>query len=183
MVMEGYGVMASPKYKNKPVSLKKITISLGVVLGVILIILYAYKWHQVKEDEKYLQSYLISSNTINLEMNSINNINSVLSETPNNYFIYISYTGDKDIYNFEKKLKPLIDDYSLQNSFYYLNITDIKENNKNYKKDIAKELNIDSKNLDNIPVILYFKDELLQCDGVSSIKDFEKLLNDVNKNI
>ena len=97
MVMEGYGVMASTKYKNKPISLKKITISLGVVLGVILIILYAYKWHQVKEDEKYLQSYLISSNTINLEMNSINNINSVLSETPNNYFIYISYTGDKDI--------------------------------------------------------------------------------------
>ncbi|MCI9281146.1 MAG: hypothetical protein HFI49_02665, partial [Bacilli bacterium] len=99
--------MASTKYKNKPISLKKITISLCVVLGVILIILYAYKWHQVKEDEKYLQSYLISSNTINLEMNSINNINSVLSETPNNYFIYISYTGDKDIYNFEKKLKPL----------------------------------------------------------------------------
>ena len=35
MVMEGYGVMASPKYKTKPVSLKKITISLGVVLGSI----------------------------------------------------------------------------------------------------------------------------------------------------
>ena len=184
MVMEGYGVMASPKYKNKPVSLKKITISLGVVLGVVFIVLYAYKWHQVKEDEKYLQSYLISSNTINLEMNSTNNINSVLSETPNNYFIYISYTGDKDIYNFEKKLKPLIDDYSLQNSFYYLNITDIKEDNKNYKKDISKELNIDSKYLNTIPVIFYFKDETLQSEAITSINDFEKLLNDFNiKNI
>lgn len=176
--------MANSKYKNKPMSVRKITIGLGIVLGAILLILYGLKWHEVKEDEKYLQSYLISSNTINLEMNSISSINSVLSETPNNYFIYISYTGDKDIYDFEKKLKPLIDDYSLQNSFYYLNITDIKENNKNYKNDIAKELNIDSKNLNNIPVILYFKDEVLQQDGVTTIKDFENLLNETNiKNI
>lgn len=176
--------MATTKYKNKPVTLKKITICLGVVLGVIFIVLYAYKWHQVKEDEKYLQSYLINSNTINLEMNSINSINSVLSETPSNYFIYVSYTGDKDIYNFEKKLKPLIDDYGIQNNFYYLNVTDIKKENKNYKNDIAKELNINSKNLSNIPVILYFKDEVLQQDGVTSIKDFENLLNETNiKNI
>lgn len=176
--------MASTKYNNKPISLKKITISLCVVLGIIFLGFYAYRWHQVKTDEKYLQSYLISSNTINLEMNSINNINSVLSETPNNYFIYISYTGNKDIYNFEKKLKPLIDDYSIQNSFYYLNITDIKDKNKNYKNDIAKELKIDNKNLNSIPVILYFKDEELQNDGITSIKDFEKLLNDIDiKNI
>lgn len=176
--------MANTKYKNKPISLKKTAVYLGIILGAIFIVLYGYKWHQVKEDEKYLQSYLISSNAISLEMNAIDDINSVLSETPNNYFIYISYTGDKDIYNFEKKLKPLIDDYNLQNSFYYLNITNIKENNKNYKNDIAKELKIDSKNLHNIPVILYFKDEILQHDGVTSIKDFETLLNETNiKNI
>lgn len=182
--MEGYDVMANTKYKNKPISLKKIAIILGVILGAIFIVLYCFKWHQVKEDEKYIQSYLISTNTISLEMNSISSINSILSETPNNYFIYISYTGDKDVYNFEKKLKPLINEYNLQNSFYYLNVTDIKESNKNYKKDIAKELNIDSKNINNVPVILYFKDNELKSDGVTTIKDFENLLKETDmKNI
>lgn len=180
--MEGYDVMASTKYKNKPISLRKITISLSVVLVAIFIGLYAYKWHQVKEDEKYLQSYLITSNAVSLEMNSLDDINSVLMETPNNYFIYISYTGDKDIYDFEKKLKPLIDEYNLQSNFYYLNITNIKDSNKNYKKDIAQELNIDSKNLNNIPVILYFKDDNLQNEGITTIKDFDKLLHEIDIN-
>lgn len=182
--MEGYDVMANTKYKNKSMSIKNIAILLCIVLGVIFIVLYCFKWHQVKEDEKYIQSYLISTNTISLEMTSLDDINSVLSETPSNYFIYISYTGDKDIYDYEKKLKPLIDEYSLQNSFYYLNITDIKKTNNNYKKDIAKELNIDSKNVSNIPVILYFKDSELQSNGITTIKDFETLLKDTDaKNI
>lgn len=162
---------------------KKVCVYIILIIGIIFIALYANGWHQVKKDEKYQESFLINSNTINLEMTSLSDITSVLSETPNNYFIYISYTGSEDIYNFEKKLKPLIDEHNLQNRFYYLNITDIKQN-KNYKKDIARELNIDSKNLNNIPVILYFKDEVLQNDGLTSIKDFENLLNEINiKNI
>jgi len=176
--------MANTKYKNKPISTKKIAILLCVVLGAIFVVLYCFKWHQVREDEKYIQSYLISTNTISLEMNSIDDINSVLSETPSNYFIYISYTGDKDVYDFEKKLKPLIDEYSLQNSFYYLNVTDIKDTNSNYKKDIAKELNIDSNNISDIPVILYFKDDELKSKGITTIKDFEALLEEADaKNI
>lgn len=162
---------------------KKVCVYILVIIGIIFIGLYANGWKNVKKDEKYQESFLINSNTINLEMTSLSDITSVLSETPNSYFVYISYTGNETIYNFEKKLKPLIDEYNLQNRFYYLNITDIKQN-KNYKKDIAKELNIDIKNLNNIPVILYFKDEVLQNDGLTSIKDFENLLNEINiKNI
>lgn len=172
--------MANTKYKNKSMSVRNIVVSLAVVIGIIFVILYFYKWHQVKEDEKYLVSYLISSNTISLEMNDVSEIHSVLSETPNSYFVYISYTEDKDVYDFEKKLKPLIDDYSLQNNFYYINVTKIKEENSNYKKDIAKELDIEEKNIHQVPVILYFKDGKLENKGITTIKDFEKLLKDKN---
>jgi len=179
LFMEGYGLMAKAKYKNKALSYKNYLLGFSVIIGIIFIILYINKWHQVREQEKYLNSYLMSNNSISLEITDINAIDSVLSETPNYYFVYISYTKDKDIYNLEKDLKPLIDDYDLQNNFYFINVTNIKNNNNNYKKDIAKELKIDSNNIKNIPVILYFKNgELI--NTVNNSKDFENLLKEQN---
>lgn len=175
MFMKGFDVMASKKYKNKP-SIKNIVIGLCVIIGIIFLLLYFYKWHQVKEDEKYLNSYLISSSTISLEMNDLSEIRTVLSEAPTYYFIYISYTGDKNIYDFEKKLKPLIDDYAIQNNFYYLNVTEIKNKNENYKKDIAKELDIEEKKISDVPIILYFKNGELVNSGITSVNDFKDLL-------
>lgn len=177
--MEGYDVMANTKYKNKSYSHKNYLIGLGIIIGIVLIGLYINKWQQVKEEEKYINSYLISTKTISLEMNDISEINSVLSETPNYYFVYISYTKDKDVYNLEKKLKPLIDDYKLHNNFYFINVTDIKDNNKNYKTDIAKELNVSYDTISNVPVILYFNNGTL-INKVNNAQDFENLLKEQN---
>lgn len=167
--------MAKAKYKNKSISTKKYIIALFVVIGIIFIVLYINKWQQVKEDEKYFNSYLITSNTISLEMNEINQISSVLSETPNYYFVYISYTKDKDVYNLEKKLKPLVDEYNLKDNFYFINVTDIKDENKNYKDDIAQELNVDNEILNKVPIILYFKDGSFIA-SIHNANEFEDLL-------
>ena len=51
-------LMANTKYQSKSLSVKKLVIGLCIVIGIILILLYCYKWHQVKEDEKYLLIYL-----------------------------------------------------------------------------------------------------------------------------
>ena len=149
--------MFMAKYKNKNQT-KKWIITICVILAIIFGILYFYKWYQIKHQEKYLNSYLITSNTVSQEMTDINEISSVLSETGNYYFVYISYTKDEKIYEFEKDLKPIIDKYDLHNNFYYINVTDIKDKNKNYLKDISKELNIKENELKKVPVILYFND-------------------------
>lgn len=171
--------MANAKYKNKSSVSRKYIIYLIIILGVIFIALYVNKWHQVKEQEKYLNSYLVSSNTISLEMTDIKEINSVLSETPSYYFVYIGYTKDKSVYNLEKKLKPLIDEYNLQNNFYFINVTNIKEKNKNYKSDIATELKIDDDYIKKVPVILYFRNGSL-VNNAYNAKDFEGLLKEQN---
>lgn len=170
--------MASPKYKNKSQT-KRWVIMLCIILAIIFSILYFYKWYQVKEQEKYLNSYLITTNTISQEMTDINEISSVLSETGSYYFVYIGYTKDEKIYEFEKDLKPIIDKYDLHNNFYYINVTDIKEQNKNYLKALAKELNIKENELKEVPTILYFNDgELIK--GVYNIRDFKNLLTTEN---
>jgi len=177
--MKGFDYMSKSKYKNKSQTLKKYIVPFCVILGFIFIVLYINKWNEVKELEKYLNSYLLSTKTISLEMNDINQINSVLSETPSYYFVYISYTKDKNVFNFEKKLKPIIDDYNLQNNFYYINVTDIKENNKNYLNDIALELNVSESIINKVPIILYFKDGSF-INSATNAKDFEDLLTDQN---
>jgi len=163
--------------KNNESSMKDLIIILLSIVVVILLALYFYKWYQVKQDEKYMESYLINTNTINLEMTEIEEIKTVLSETPSYYFVYIGYTKDKDIYDFEKELKPLITDYDIQNNFYYLNITNIRKHD-NYKESIAKELGIDKNKINDLPVILYFKDGKLVENGATNAQDFEKLLID-----
>lgn len=152
-----------------------------IIICGIFLFFYLNKWKEVKEEEKYLNSYLISTNTISLELNDIKDINNVLSETRNNYFVYISYTKDKNIYKLEQDLKPLIDEYNIQNYFYFINVTDIKEekNNSDYKLQIAEELNVSKNELNKIPVILYFKDSKL-IKSVTNAKDFKKLLEEQN---
>lgn len=151
-----------------------------IIICGIFLFFYLNKWKEVKEEEKYLNSYLVNTGTVNLEMSDIKEINTVLSETPSYYFVYISYTKEEDVYNLEKELKPLITEYDLQNNFYYINVTDIKEKNENFKEDIAKELKIDSKEIKKVPIILYFKEGKLVQSGVHDAKSFEKLLKDNN---
>lgn len=169
--------MAISKIKYRNQTMKKYFALLCIILAIIFLALYFNKWNTIKEQEKYYNSYLITTNTISLEMNDIDEIDNVLSETPNYYFLYISYTNSKDVYELETDLKPLIDEYQLQNNFYFLNVTDIKDNNKNYKDDIAKTLNIDSNIISKVPIILYFKDgKLGSVKGIFTAKEFEDLL-------
>ena len=169
--------MASNKIKYRNQTAKKYFIGLCIILAIIFLALYFYKWNSVLEQEKYYNSYLIETNTISLEMNDIDEISSVLSETPSYYFLYISYTNDEDVYNLEEDLKPLIDEYQLQNNFYFLNVTDFKDTNKDYKDDIAKELGIDASIISDVPIILYFKDgELATTEGIFTAEEFQDLL-------
>lgn len=164
---------------NSYESLKKAVGILALIVGAILIVLYINRWNEVKDFEKYRNSYLIDSNTISLEMKDIDEIDTILdvTETPNFYFLYISYTNDEDIYNLEKQLKPLIDDYHLQDKFYYLNVTTIKEENPDYKDEIANNLHFDVDLLDKLPVILYFENgELAYNKAIYNAQDFQDLL-------
>ncbi len=169
--------MASTKIKYRNQTAKKYFLGLCIILAIIFLALYFHRWSTVREQEKYYQSYLISTNTISLEMTDINEIRSVLSETPSYYFLYISYTGDEDVYQLEEDLKPLINEYQLQNNFYFLNVTQFKDANKNYKEDIAHALNIDSDIISKVPIILYFKDgSLATTQGIFNAQDFKDIL-------
>jgi len=190
--MKGYDGMSSKKKvatksskkKNERyINPKNYLYAVLILVGGILITLYLFEWYQVKKEEKLMNSYLITSNTIKSSVNDIDSLNQVRQEAPSSYFIYLGYTNDEDVYNLEKDLKRIIDKYNLNDIFYFFNITKLKENKDNYIEEIEDKLDIDD--IEKIPAIIYVKDGKIKesniLDGVNGTilkaEDFEQLLD------
>lgn len=169
--------------KSKKVPTKNYLYALFILVGGILLVWYIFEWINVKNEEKLMTSYLISSNTINSSIQDFDSLNQILKETSTSYFIYLGYTGDEDVYNFEKELKRIIDSYDLNDNFYYMDITEIKKDNENYLEEIKSKLNL--KELDRVPAIIYVNDGKVEnaniLDGINNtmikIADVETLLD------
>lgn len=70
----------------------------------------------------------------------------------------------------------MIDQYKLRNFFYFLNITDLRNSDANYKEKVANVLNIDESIISDVPVILYFKDSELLSKGIFTAEEFKGFL-------
>ncbi|MBE6148852.1 MAG: hypothetical protein E7167_05150 [Firmicutes bacterium] len=173
--------MMQKKTKNsKYTPAKNYIYGLIIFLAVILLAWYFISWYKVKQTEKLMTSYLVTSNTVNYEIKDITEIVQVLKESPSEYFVYISYNNDEDVYKLEKKLKKAIDNYGLKDEFYYINITDYQDDENIYTK-----LNdtFNTTRIKNSPCILYFKNNelesvILNNNQVFDINEFTELLEE-----
>ncbi len=167
---------------EKYISPKNYLYAFLILVGGIVLTLYIFEWYQVKQEEKLMTSYLISTNTIESNISDIEALEQITQEAPSSYFIYIGYTQDEDVYKLEKELKRVIDKYKLNGEFYYLDITNLKTESNDYINKINNKLNI---KLENVPAIIYVNDgKILDSnilDGVNGTKlkvaDFEQLLD------
>ena len=161
---------------------QKKLIVIGIILFIVLFGFYLYRVYDVKKEEKLMNSYLLSSGTISLNIQSLDEVNQVLfsNETPDKFFVLISYTDDEDAYELEESLKSIIDNYKLNDCFYYLNVKDIMKED-NYLDKINQTFN--TKNITKLPTILYYESGQLQevvkrvDNHVINAGDFQKLLD------
>lgn len=140
--------------KEATVPRKVAIIAIVAVVALVLIAVYIYWWVDTKKEEKLMNSYLLSSGTISLEIKNLDEVDQILSEAPSEYFILINFTGDEDAYNLEEGLKTIIDNYKLADCFYYLNITSLKEED-NYLARLNTAFNTDE--ITTTPIILYYQ--------------------------
>lgn len=159
---------------------KNMLIFIGCILLLILVIFYTYRVNKNNETEKYSTSYLVNTGTVSLEIKNLDEVNQILAESPNEYFVLITYTGNKDTYKLETGLKTLIDKYKLSDSFYYINIKDML-NEDNYLTRLNNAFETDK--ITKVPVILYYKDGKVQDivhrndNNIINASDFQKLLD------
>ena len=147
-----------------------------MVIAVILITLYIFKWYQIKNDEKASQSYLIENKLITKQISSFDEVKDVLYENSSKLLLYVSYRNSNKIYNIEKNYKDIFKEYNLSDMFYLFDITDIKDNNKKYKDLVNDYLDI---NVNGYPVIIYYEGG--QISSYKRIKSSKDLKNFIKK--
>ncbi len=177
--------MTNVKKNERYIPIKNYVLAAVIVVVMILLTLYGFEWYKVLKENKVSNSYLIKEKIISNEIKGLNEVNDVFSEAPAKYYLYISYTGSEEIYNMEKDLKKVINEYELNDSMYFLNVTDIKDE-KNYIEKINEALNLEDQKVKNVPTIIYFDEgkvvdivERLD-NNIMNVGDFEKLL-EINK--
>ncbi|MFI3260261.1 MAG: DUF6568 family protein [bacterium] len=156
-----------------------------IFLVVLFSIFYVLESKKISEEELVSSSYLISSNTTPLVLNTVEELSTTLLESPQDLFIFTGYTGDLDEYNLEQDLKDIIDDYNLSDRFYYLNVTNLKED-ENFLEDLSTIL---GDTITSLPAIIYVSNDKVSNTVSSSnafleAEDFIKLLeiHDFEKN-
>ena len=162
----------------RKVPLRNYALAILMFIAVVLITLYLFKWYQVKNKERIATSYLVENNLITSEIKTFEELNDVLAENSSRLILYISYRNDKDIYNIEKNYKKIFKNYNIQEIFTLFDITDIKEDNKDYKKMINEFLDI---NVNGFPVIIYYEDgQIISYKKIKNSKDFESVIKKIN---
>ena len=171
------------KKEDKKINPKNYIYAVLILVGGILLVLYFFKWYDVKQEEKYMTSYLISSKTIESSITELSSLSQIRQEAPSNYFIYFGYTKDEDVYKLEKDLKKVIDKYNINDIFYYFDLTNMMEKDDNYLDKVKENLGISD--LDRVPAVIYVKNGQIEkaniLDGVKDTKfkayDLESLLD------
>lgn len=177
--------MSNIKKNERFVPIKNYVIVFLIAIAIIALVWYALSWRKVITENRISTSYLIKSKIISNEIQNLDEIVDVFSEAPTTYYLYISYTGNEKIYDMEKELAALINEYKIGEQFYFLNVTSIKEE-ENYIDKINNALALDNKKVKSVPTILYYNDgkvvDIVTIEGnnIMNIGDFQKLL-DVNK--
>lgn len=173
--------MTKIKKNETFIPIKNYVLAALIVVVMLGATWYGFKWYEVIQDEKVSTSYLVKNKYISKEISNLDEVNTVFSETSDSYFIYVSYTGDENIYNMEKTLKNEIVKYNLIDNMYYLNVTDIK-NNENYIDEVNKALNLEDRKITKVPTILYFYEGTLvemtnpKGEALMTVSDFQKLI-------
>ena len=180
--------MTEIKKNERFIPLKNYIISGVIIIGAILLTFYGFEWYKVIKENKVSTSYLIKEKVISKEITDLDELESVLTEVPKSYFIYISYTGDEEVYEMEQDLTKIIKEYDLTDKFYFINVTSIKDE-KDCLDKINKALKLEDVQVKKIPTIVYFNEGeavyAINKEGKSIMQagDFQKLLeiNNIKK--
>ena len=166
--------MTSIKKNERFVPIKNYVLAGVIVVVVILLAWYAFAWYKV-----------VNENVISKEL-KLEEVSSVFSEPLNEYFIYVSYTGSEDVYNMEKDIEGVINQYGINDKLYYLNVTDVKDEDDFKKKindTLGEVLDMNGKEVSTVPTIIYCKDgkvvDIINRldNNIMSRWDFEQILD------
>ena len=140
---------------NKETPKKNYMIVLIVSILVIAFALYVRAIYLKNKDNIRDKSIFERENSVVSSIN-IDDLEFVVSES-NDIVLYISYNGNQDIKNMERKLYREIVRNDYVDKVLYLNVSELKEDNKYISKLKEKMPNIKG-DISDAPIMVYIKD-------------------------
>ena len=157
---------------------KKNYIILGVVIIVTLLILYYFlmwidAYNETKLNKPILNKYM--------EVINYNELSDYLVENPDT-IIYVSVLEDKEIREFEKKVKVLFKKHEIDKEILYMDITN-DLNNKEIKNEMINKYNFGNYNMTNVPLVIVFENGIVKnifsaSNNEYNIDSFKTFIND-----
>lgn len=148
-----------------------VIIAFTIILAIIIKNLYT-SYDNNKANKSYISKYVSVINCKDLS-------NAMLELSGKNY-LYLSYTGNKNIFEFERKLKKTLKQNDLEDNFIFVDCTnDVNEDNHvSFLKDLLIVGNKEIK----LPAIIYFNDitpidYIDSQNGLIDVSDFVQLLD------
>lgn len=146
-----------------------------IIIAVVFMLLVCNVYRNInnsKNNKSYIDKYV--------NMGNYNDLSFILTEISNNQFIYLSYVGDKNIYNYEKDLVRSLKKFDLLDLFIYIDATDVLLDDKTVN-DLGDKLGVITDDDIVLPAIIYFKDGRARdyidsSDEIISVGKTEQLL-------
>ncbi len=156
---------------KRNIPLKNYIIVLFIIIGVVFLTIYIFR-----DNEEIIKSDLYRT-VYEIQYEELNS--SVFDETTDNYFIYISYLDDNNVAKLEQKLKDIIVANDLQTNFYYLNASELKEE-EFFIEDLNEKLNLTEEKIEQLPSIIFYYNNKVE-KVISSKKNRTFNVNDLKK--
>lgn len=149
-----------------------------IVIVACLVMVLIGSLNKIIDNNKNKKSYIVNK----VDSYSLEKIDDVYEKLSNNSFLYLSYVGDKRIYNLEKDLYKTLKKNKIVNSFIYVDCTD-NINDKKIVGNLNDKLNIITDNQIVLPAIIYYKDNkpVDYIDSISSVLTYDKFIQLLDK--
>lgn len=160
--------------------MKKIPKKNYIILGVLAVLVVLLVWYI----GQWIEAYKFNKLGISIISESINTVNKnelevSLAET-NQIILYVGYTHNNEIRNFEKELLKRIKSKNLNEFMIYYNITDELEDDE-YLESLRKQFKNLSPLINKAPMFIYVKNS----EGIEvkdsnetmiTVKDYDELI-------
>lgn len=123
-----------------------------VVIAVIVTLLVCNIYRNInnnKLNKSYIDKYVNKGN--------YNDLSSIVMELGDREFIYLSYVGNENIYNYEKDLVKVLKKYDLLDLFVYVDVSSVISTDRTVS-DLNDKLNVITESNIVLPAVIYYKD-------------------------
>lgn len=171
-----------PVKEAPTIQFSNIIIAAIIVVWIFILLLLGNRLYHKYQEKLYDEGYFYHENK-DIKKVSVSELQNLIdTSTSHNMFLFFNYRRNKETYELERDLSTIIDDYHLQEKFYYVDLTDMVGQLNCELSCVANEgLGIES--INNIPAIVYVQNKAIvdiaqrEDKKILEAADFVKLLD------